>query len=191
VPGQRLSRKGFAAIAVVTLALGIGANTAIFSLLHAALLKPLPFSEPNELVLLFESTKNGRTLVSYSNLEDRRQQNEVFEDLSAFGGNNLNATGDHHAERLGGGFVSGSFFRILGVQPLLGRTLASADDRPGAAKVAVISHSVWQRRYGADPGVLRQNITLMPSHMPLWAYSPRDSVSRLTTLRYGSPHSIS
>ena len=148
-------RPGFTAIALLALALGIGANTAIFSLVNAVLLQPLPFAEPNRLVWVWGNISNGGNRASVSPLDflDYRKQNTTFEEFAAsFGGPlALNLTGTGEPERLTASGVTGNYFQALGVKPALGRTFVLENESPGRDQVAVLSYGFWQRRFAGDP----------------------------------------
>ena len=157
---------GFLAIVILTLGLGIGANAAIFSLMDQILLRPLPVHDPASLVLLdgpgafMGRTMNGMTF-SYPMYKDFRDRNEVFTGVLARFPLAMTAVWRGASERANGELVSGNYFDLLGVQPALGRVLNEADDRtPGAHAVAVLSYGYWQRRFGGDPGVLNQTISV-------------------------------
>ena len=150
---------GFTAVAVLTLALGIGANTTIFSVVNAVLLRPLPYPEPDHLVFLNEHPQGRKEMdfsVSLPAFEDWSAQNRVFERLACFRGDSFNLTGHGQPERIRGLMVSGTFFSTIGVAPVLGRTFTPKDDRPGAAPTVVLSHRLWQRRFAGDPGIVGQ-----------------------------------
>jgi len=160
---QLLKRPGFTAVAVLTLALGIGVNTTIFSLVNALLLRPLPFKEPTLLVFLDENNKRqgfDRLAISYPDYLDWRQQNTVFEDIGVYGHTAYTLTGRDQPERLLGAEVSASLFALLGVQPAVGRHFTSGEDQPGAAPVVLISHGLWQRRFGGDMNLFGQTMML-------------------------------
>jgi len=149
------------AIIVVVLALGIGANTAIFSVVNAALLRPLPYTEPDKLVRLSEdSPQVPQMSISYPNFLDWREQNKVFSGIAALQFRSLNLTGTGEPERLPGRAVSAELFDVLGVKPALGRSFAAEEDRPGANPVCIISHGLWQRRFGSDPTLVGKQITM-------------------------------
>ncbi len=151
---------GFTVVAVITLALGIGANTAIFSVVNAVLLRPLPYRDPSRLVLLSEHTPDFPILsVSYENYKDWRDQSHSFESVGAVRNAALTLTGSGEPERLPAQMATASLFDVLGVQPVRGRVFAAEEDRPGAGGVALISYGLWQRRFGAAR-VLGQAITL-------------------------------
>jgi putative ABC transport system permease protein len=156
-----LKQPGFTLIAVVTLALGIGANTAIFSIVNAALLRPFPYKEPERLVILLEHYGVGGFSPSYPNFADWRTQNTVLAAIAAVRQNeSFNLTGTSEPERLQGRRVSAEFFATLGVKPLVGRDFFAEEDRADAAPAVILSYSLWQRRFGADPSVIGQQLTL-------------------------------
>jgi len=158
-----LKRPGFTAIALLTLALGIGANTAIFSVVNAVLLRPLPFRDPDRLVIVWEdATFAGFPLntPAPANFVDWKTQNQSFADMAASAESSFNLTGDGEPERVAAYSVNANFFPVLGAQPVLGRTFSAEEDRPGANKVAVLSYSLWQSRYGGDPRILNRDIQL-------------------------------
>ncbi len=149
------------AIIVVVLALGIGANTAIFSVVNAALLRPLPYADPDKLVRLTEDSPNVPQMsISYPNFLDWREQNKVFSGIAAMQFRSLNLTGNGEPERLAGRAVSAELFDVLGVQPAMGRTFVPEEDRQGANPVCIMSDALWQRRFGSDSGLLNKQITL-------------------------------
>lgn len=157
-----IKHPGFALIAVFTITLGIGANTAIFSIVNAVLLRPFPFQQPDQLVMVGESTGGGgRNAVSYPNFVDWRHQNNVFDAVSVMRSNeNYNLTGAGEPERLQGRLVSAGFFTLLGIQPLLGRDFLPEDDRAGATPSVILSHAFWSRKFGNDASVVGRQITL-------------------------------
>src|SRR5215216_4013279 len=158
-----LKRPGFTAIALITLALGIGANTAIFSVVNAVLLRPLPFSDPERLVIVWEdATFAGfpHNTPAPANYVDWKTQNQSFTDMAASHETSFNLTGDGEPERVSAYAVNANFFPLFGVQPLLGRGFLAEEDRPGSNKVAVLSYSLWQSRYGGDRQILNRDIQL-------------------------------
>ena len=164
--GLRMLRKnpGFTAVAVLTLALGIGANTAVFSLVDTILLRPLPYRSPEELVLVSETVPQmGGDLevgVAAAEYLDYRDRNRSFVQTGAFEGAGFNLTGEGNPLRVNAAAVTGSVFQLLGVPPRLGRLLAADEERFGGAPVAVLSDSLWQRHYGSDPSILGKTIKL-------------------------------
>jgi putative ABC transport system permease protein len=156
-------RPGFTVVAVLTLALGIGANTAIFSVVNAVLLKPLQFRDPDRLVMIWEdATFAGfpRNTPAPANYVDWKTQTQSFEDVAATAESTFNLTGDGDPERVSAYRVTANFFPLFGVAPALGRGFTADDDRPGAQKVAVLSHSLWQARYGSNSQIVNRDIQL-------------------------------
>ena len=152
---------GFTVVAVLTLALGIGANTAMFSIVNAVLLRPLPYRDPQKLMLLAEHWPQfPRLSLSYLNYKDWRDQSHSFEAVGAVRNNQMTMTGGAEAERLPSQNVTANLFDLLGVKPELGRGFSEAEDKPGGPPVALISHSLWERRFSSSPSVLGQAITL-------------------------------
>jgi putative ABC transport system permease protein len=152
---------GFTVVAVLTLALGIGANTAMFSIVNAVLLRPLPYRDPQRLILLAEHWPQfPRLSLSYLNYKDWRDQSHSFEAVGAVRNTLMTMTGGAEAERLPSQNVTANLFDLLGVKPELGRGISDAEDKPGAPAVALISHSLWERRFSSSPSVLSQTITL-------------------------------
>src|SRR5215471_9571597 len=156
---------GFTVVAVLILALGIGANTSIFSVVSAVLLKPLPFAEPDRLVLLWEQTTsaglNGHSTVAPANYVDWKERSRSFEDIALFNGlQEYNLTGDGEPERIGAIVATTNLFSILRLTPILGRTFSAADEGASATPVVVLSRTLWARRFGADPGVIGRDIVL-------------------------------
>ncbi len=157
-----LKHPGFTAVAVLSLALGIGVNTATFSVLDAVLLRALPASEPNQLVTVFtQRSAELNSGFSYPDYVDYRDRNEVFSGMIAWDGVSLNLSTGDTTERISGQIVTGNYFDVLGVRAARGRTFLPEEDRtPGGAPVAVISHSFWQKQFGADPGILGKQVTI-------------------------------
>jgi len=156
-----LRAPGFALIAILVLALGIGANTAVFSVTDFALVRALPFPDANRLVKLWQTLPGyDRMELSPANYRDWKQTNTVFEILAAFTENPMNLVGEGSPQRIDTALVAGDFFRALGIHPLYGRGITPADDRDGAPRVAVLSHSLFQSTFGADLGVLGRKISL-------------------------------
>jgi len=156
-----LKNPGFTAVAALTLAVGIGANTAIFSVVNGVLLKPLPYDQPDQLVNLWEAAPWGLSPVSPGAFIDWRDGAASLDALSVVRGASMNLAGEGQPERIIGLEVSASYLRILRLQPMLGRGFLPGEDKPdGDNKVVVISHGLWQRRFGADPGVVGRAIRL-------------------------------
>jgi predicted permease len=161
--GVRMLRKSpaFTTIAVMTLALGIGANTAIFSIVNGVLLNPLPFPHPEQLVILHASKANFEFgSVSYPNFQDWQKNNHTFSSMALSDGYYFTLTGTGVAEQLNGQFMTSDFFRTLGVKPMLGRTFTQAEEQPSAEPVVLISESLWKRKFGASLDVLNRRISL-------------------------------
>ena len=147
----------FTAVAAMTLALGIGANGAIFSVVHAVLLRELPYAAPDELVMVWESRpREGVTdnVVSPADFLDWRTRQQVFDGIAAQWGTQLTLTGAGEAEQVGAGNVSASFFGVLGVVPALGRDFSSEEEQAGRNRVVMLNHGFWQRRFGGDPHIV-------------------------------------
>jgi len=156
-----VAKPSFTIIAVMALALGIGANTAIFSLVNGVLLKPLPYKEPSKLVRIWEKWGGfDRGSVSYLNFVDWRDQNKSFEKMATYRWAGYNLSGGQEPERIFGRTVSAEFLSVLGVSPALGRDFAPEEDRLGASLAAIISDGLWKRRFGADRNVIGRNITI-------------------------------
>ena len=155
---------GFSVVAVLTLALGIGANTAIFSVVNSVLLKPLPYEHPERIVTVWEDfTAQGgpaQEWIEVPNFFEWKNEGDLFETLAAFVFRAVNLTGHGEVERLSQGSVSHDFFTTFGVVPAIGRDFAVVDDQPGAAAVTMLSHGFWQRAIGAGPSVLGKTLHL-------------------------------
>jgi putative ABC transport system permease protein len=174
---RTMARKpGFTAIAIIIMALGIGANTAIFSLVRAVLLRPLPFADPDRLVMVWEdASKYGfpKNTPAPGNYADWKARNDVFDAMAAFRFRDFNLTGDGHPEKIYAYAVTADFFPILGVDPVLGRVFTPEEDRPEAGNVAVISYPLWQSRYGGDPGIVGRDILLSDEKYTVVGVMPR------------------
>ncbi|HEV8168889.1 MAG TPA: ABC transporter permease, partial [Pyrinomonadaceae bacterium] len=159
-----LKRPGFTVIALVALALGIGANTAIFSLVNAVVIRPLPFPEPDQLVWVFGNIRNGGSRASVSPLDfvDYRNQNKTFEQFAASGTSPrpMNLTGTGEPERLMASAVTGNYFDTFKVYPALGRGFSLENEKTGQDQVAVLSHAFWQKRFAGDPDIVNKTIIL-------------------------------
>src|SRR5947208_6124478 len=156
---------GFTAVAVLALALGIGANTAIFTVVNAVLLRPLPFSAPDRLVRVSSTQLPSNIVggVSYPDFEDWRKQSQVFESMAAFRTGSFTLTDPGEATHLAGAAVNAALFPLLGVKPSLGRAFLPEEDTPGAVNggdAVILSHTFWQQRFGSDPHVVGQNLKL-------------------------------
>jgi predicted permease len=153
---------GFFAVAVLSLALGIGANTSIFSVVNAALLRPLPVTEPDRLVFVFNGSQtNPYSTSSYPDYLEYREKNEVFSDVLSYSSITVSARADDQTDLLSGSIVSGNFFDVLGVRAALGRTFSPEEDQtPNTHRVMLISHGLWERRFGSNPGTIGQQVSL-------------------------------
>jgi predicted permease len=170
----------FTAIAVLTLALGIGGNTAIFSVVNAVLLKPLPYSNPNQLAILSEKSPEFPEMsVAYPNFEEWRDQSQTFAQMAAFRAESFSLAAGGKAEHVRAREASASFLTLLGVHPLLGRNFLPEEDRAGAAPVAILGYGLWQTKFGGDPQIVGKPVTIsdksytvvgvLPDHF--WFYS--------------------
>jgi predicted permease len=158
-----LKNPGFTVVAVITLGLGIGANTAIFSVVNAVLLRPLPFENPDQLVMIWQTNPQRgilQGLVSPPNLHDWQQQSHTFGQIAAFNPRGFSLTGTSEPEHLPGTFVSVGLFPMLGANPLLGRNFLPDEGRPGGNRAVIISFALWQRRFGGDPDLVGKSLTL-------------------------------
>lgn len=152
---------GFTAVAVLTLALGIGTNTAIFSVVNGVLLNPLPFPEPERLFAVYTTSGTfEESSTSYLNFLDWQKQNHSFAQLGAFRTEEYNLTGTGEPERLHAHMISAEFFPAYGLNPVLGRNFRPEEDKPGAGPVAILGDGLWKRKFGASPDVLGKSITL-------------------------------
>lgn len=161
--GLRWLRKhpGFTTLSVLTLAVGIGVNTAMFSVVHAVLLKPLPYPEAERIVWMTESGPEvSNRWVSYPNFLDWQARNQVFESMSTFRGWSVNVTGSDQPENLNSRMVTAGYFKVMKATPLLGRDFTEEDDKPDAPPVTIISHAYWQQRFAGDPDVVGKQVIL-------------------------------
>jgi predicted permease len=175
--GVRMLMKnpGFTSIAVITLALGIGANTAIFTLLDKILIRPLPVERPNQLVTFVRDSSGAPAIFSYPLYADLRDRNEVLSGLVAYFQQPFSLSDGNATERVIGQIVSGNYFTALGVRPALGRFFLPEEDRtPGSHPVIVISHGLWRRRLGADPAVIGKTISLNGSRYTVIGVAPSE-----------------
>src|ERR1044071_9379605 len=156
-----LKNPGVTLIVIIALALGIGANTAIFSVVNAVLIRPLPYPESDRLIFLNEkSPALDEMSISYPNFLDWRAQNQTFEKMGVYNRASYNLTGAGEAERIITGQVSADLFSVLRVNPLLGRVFTNDEDKPGGTPVVILSYGLWQRRFGGQQSILGQAITL-------------------------------
>jgi putative ABC transport system permease protein len=171
-----LKNPGFAIVAILTLALGIGANTAVFSLVDSVILRPLPLPNSRQLMVLFvkEGASEPSWGAAYSDFEDVRQQSRSFEGITAYAPQSVNLTGREEPTRIRGGFVSANFFNVVGVKPSLGRAFQPGDDTPGAARVTVVTYGFWKSFLGGDPSVLGKPVTLNGEVFTIVGVLPQD-----------------
>jgi putative ABC transport system permease protein len=158
-----LKHPGFTCIAVLTLALGIGANTAIFSVVNAVLLRALPFPDPDRLVMVWEDASFAgfpRNTPAPANYADWKSQNQVFEELAALEERSFSLTGDGEPEKIQAYGVTANLFPLLGIKPVLGRAFLPEEDKPGANKVVMLNYSLWQQRYGGERNVIGRELLL-------------------------------
>jgi len=172
-----MARKpAFTSMALIIIALGIGANTAIFSLVRAVMLRPLPFKDPDRLVMVWEDASFlnfPKNTPAPANYVDWKNRNEVFEDMAAVRTQDCNLTGDGQPEKIYSYGVTGNFFSVLGVPAAIGRTINPDDDQPPGAKVAVISYALWRSRYGGDSSLIGRDILLNDEKHTVIGVMPR------------------
>jgi putative ABC transport system permease protein len=158
-----LKTPAFTIIAVVTLALGIGANSAIFSVVDTVLLRPLPFENPNELVMVYGTSARepeARQTVSFPNFYDWRDQSQSFTAMAAYAGAAVVLNSGGEAQEIQGVAVAGDIFNTLGIAPMLGRGFTPEETKIGAPRVVVLGHGLWQRAFASDPGIVGREITM-------------------------------
>jgi putative ABC transport system permease protein len=161
--GARMLRKapGFTAVAVLTLALGIGANTAIFSLVSGVLLRPLPYRDPARLVTIWEKDDLGHPgNTTFATYTDWKAMSKSFEELALYSSWQPTLTGSSDPEQLSGLRVTNNYFRTLGIRPALGRDFRSEEDTPSSNKVVILGHGLWERRFNSDPNIVGKTISL-------------------------------
>ena len=172
-----LKNPAFTVTALLTLALGIGVNTAIFSIVDSVLLRPLPMNDPDRVVSVWEHSLHAgidRNEMAPANYFDLRNQNQVFEGVGAFGDASMNLTGVGEPEQLDARLVTANVFALLGVKPALGRTFAPEEDQPGRHRVVVLSDALWRRRFNADPAIVGRDITLNAESYRVLGIMPPD-----------------
>src|SRR6266550_3437459 len=176
---------GFTAVAVITLALGIGANTAIFSVVNAVLLRALQYKNPDGLVLLWSNERvsgDSRDQLSFTDVDDYRSQNHVFENVVAFGVFSGVFSGSGTPERIPGMQVADGYFSLMGAEPLLGREFLPDEQLDGKDQVIVLGYGLWQRRFGGDPSIVGKQITLSARPYTVAGVMPKDFPFLPTTL---------
>ena len=184
--GIRMMMKtpGFTAVAVVTLALGIGANTALFSVVNGVLLNPLPYPHPEQIVTLHESKPNfPYGSISYPNFRDWQKENHTFAEMAIGRGFSYNYSGSGPAERVRGGLISSDYFSILGMKPVIGRLFAPGEDEVDASPVALLGSGFWSRKFGNSPAVLGKDITLDGRDYQVVGVVPSSDGQNLPNLR--------
>src|SRR6266550_366288 len=156
-----LKHRSLAVLAIVTLAVGIGANTAMFSVINAVILRPLPYKEPDRLVWMNETGPEvANRSVSYPNFVDWQARNTSFEAMSTFRGWSITMTGTDQPLDLNARMVGADYFKVMGVAPQLGRSFTADDDKPGANPVTILSHAFWQSQFAGDQSIVGKTITL-------------------------------
>jgi len=179
---QLAKTPGFTAVALLTLALGIGANTAIFSVIKAVLLNPFPYPAPDRIVVLWEDEINyDKASIAWPDLVDWQRDQTAFSALSGFRRDDLPMTGHGEPEMVRIVRVNASFFQVIGLAPELGRHFSAEEDKLGAARLAVISHGLWQRKFGGDPGVLGTSITVAGEPYTVVGVNPPDVITPTRT----------
>ncbi|HEV8494784.1 MAG TPA: ABC transporter permease, partial [Candidatus Angelobacter sp.] len=179
---------GFSLIAILTLALGIGANTAIFSVVDGVLLNPLPFRGPSQLVSMFQEIPNFKNgSISYPNFIDWRRMNTSFAGMAAYRSVGFNLSGNGEPERLHGEMISAGFFEILGVNPLMGRTFTADEDRLGANPTAMITEGLWQRKFGGRKDIIGQRMVLDDVGRTIIGVIPSSFHLRIQNFQRGGP----
>ena len=201
-----VTNPGFAAVAILCLALGIGVNSTMFSVVDTVEIRPLPFRDPARLVAVY-TTRPGsgvdRGSVSYPDWREWKTRTHSFEELAGVGGRSLTLSDKDEPERFNGATVTWNLFPALGIQPILGRQFLPEEDRPGGPPVVMLSHGVWQRRYAADPSIIGRTITVngtpstvvgvmpprfqFPQRAQLWIPLTPMPSARQTTVRAAKP----
>src|SRR6476661_7502068 len=182
---------GFAALTIACLALGIGVNSTIFSVVDTVAIRPLPFREPERLVSLHTTHQvNGidRGAVSYLDVQDWKARTRSFADIATVTGRSLTLSDSEEPERFNGSTISWNMFPMIGVQPILGRQIRPEEDRPGAPGVLLLSHGVWQRRYAADPSVVGRTVTIIGVMPPRFQFPEQAQLwVAQTPIEFNSP----
>ena len=168
---------GFAVVAVLTLALGVGANAAIFSVVNAVLLRPLPWSDPDRAVMIWSRwTAFDKTWVSDGEVNGYRKESRTLADVGAWDDGQVNLTGDGEPERVSAGTVTANLFSVLGVSPIKGRVFTPQEDVPNGPRVVIIGYGLWQRRYGGDPSMIGRTIQINGAAHEVVGIMPADFV---------------
>src|SRR5215469_14735328 len=173
---RRLLRSpGFTITSILILGLGIGANTAIFSLINGVLLKPLPYPQGNRLVMIYQPTQDvPRMNMAYSDYVDFKASQHTLRDLALIGWEDFQVTGDAEPERIDGAYVTGNFFAVVGRQLLLGRAFGKKEEK-AAANVVVLTDVLWRKRFHGDPKVIGRNITLHGRSFEIIGITPQQA----------------
>jgi putative ABC transport system permease protein len=176
--GRTLRRNpGFAAIAILTLALGIGANAAIFSVVNAVLLRPLPWSDPDRAVMIWSKwTAFDKTWVASGEVVDYKKRSRALSDVAAWSDGQVNLTGDGEPERVAAANVSANLFPVLGAQPMIGRVFSGPEDVPNGPNVVVLGFGLWKRRYASDPSIVNRTILINGQSFQVLGVMPPDFV---------------
>ncbi len=168
---------GFTLVAIIALALGTGANSAIFSVVNAVLLRPLPYGEPDRVMMVWGNnlkTGDKQYSISVPDFNDYREQSTTFEQMASFVYEDFNLLSGDEPEHVQGTIVASGFFDTLGVKAMLGRTFSPEEGQPGANRVVVISNGLWKRRFGSDNGLLGQTINLNGASFTVIGITPPD-----------------
>ncbi|HKC84903.1 MAG TPA: ABC transporter permease, partial [Blastocatellia bacterium] len=156
-----IKNPGFTLIAALTLALGIGANTAIFSVVNVVLVRALPYHNPGRMIMLFATSADGqRDTMSIQEMREFQAQSRSLEDLTGFISQSVNLTGGERPDRVRGAYVAANFFQVFNLNPVVGRTFAPGEDGVGAEKVVVVNEKIWQERLGGDPNLKGKKLIL-------------------------------
>ena len=168
---------GFAAIAVLTLALGVGANAAIFSVVNAVLLRPLPWSDPDHAVMIWSRwTAFDKTWVADGEVNDYRREARTLADVGAWSDGQVNLTGDGEPERVASAAVTANLFSVLGVAPLKGRVFTTQEDAANGPRVVILGYGLWQRRYAGDPNIVGRAVQIDGAPYEVVGVMPADFV---------------
>jgi putative ABC transport system permease protein len=170
-----MKKPGFTLIAAITLALGIGANTAIFSVVDAALIRALPYHNPDRLILLSATTMGGeRDLLSIEEMREFQTRAQSLEDVTGIMTQSVNLTGGERPDRVRGAYVTANFFQVFNLRPVVGRTFAPGEERPGAEKVVVVNERIWRERFGGDPNLAGKKLNLNGEPFSVIGVAPPD-----------------
>src|SRR5437762_11041690 len=174
---QLMKNPGFTAVAVLTLALGIGVNTAVFSVVNGLLLRPLPYRDSERLAIIWTHSPGANVLQDWpspAQFSAIKSQTTAFEEIAIAQGDNVILTGQEGPERLGAIRTSSVIFSLLGVQPILGRSFSTEDDVPGKTQSVILSYGLWKQRFGGDPNVIGQAVKLDTENYNIVGVMPAD-----------------